>query len=849
MTQGRLAVSLVIPNYNGAPHLPDCLTSLQQLEAPSDGYEIIVVDNGSADESTTLIRRQFPSVRLIEAGGNLGFAGACNLGAQQATGTFVAFVNNDMRLDSAWLRELLAPLEQHPDVAATSAKILSWNGQAIDFVGGSVNFYGHGFQPLVGRPAEEAEDMAPKPILFACGGSMATRRELFLRCGQFDEDYFAFFEDIDLGWRLWVLGYRVLFVPTAIAYHKGHATGSKLPAHQIRALYERNALATVIKNYDDANLARVLPAALLLASKRALVYGGVDLKGYRPWAPATEDTEVVKREGLSHVIAVADLAESADRMWAKRQAVQEGRRRSDREILALLDVPFQTNCLDKDYMETQRRVQEVFGVDRIFADTATAPSVLVISNDTVNARMAGPGIRAWEMARVLARAPGLGEITLAVPNEDPLCASQFRTATYGSTTGRGLRELAAAHDVLVVQGFVLHLFPFLAQLGKVLVVDLYDPFTLENLHVFARDPMEERTTVHQSHLGVLNAQIQVGDFFLCASEKQRDYWIGMLAANNRINPYQYDADPTLRRLIDVVPFGLPAEPPRRNVGALKGVYPGIDADDRVILWGGGIWEWFDPLTLIRAVARIRATRPEVKLFFMGIRHPNPLVPNMAMTERAINLARVLGLEGTGVFFHEWVPYEERQDYLLDADVGVSLHFDHLETRFSFRTRVLDYIWAGLPVVCSGGDAIGDLVEARGLGRVVAYEDVDGLVAALLAVLDEPGGRALYAERFRAVAAELTWERVLDPLVRFCGDPHPAADRLGQVNEVPVAPARQSGRHRAQPISLLAPPPVPTPVWRLPHRAVAYLRMGGPRRLWEEARSYVRWLCLRGLGSE
>jgi glycosyltransferase involved in cell wall biosynthesis len=474
--------------------------------------------------------------------------------------------------------------------------------------------------------------------------------------------------------------------------------------------------------------------------------------------------------------------------------------------------------------------------------------VLVISNDTVDARMAGPGIRAWEMAKMLATAPGLGTVTLAAPNDDPLCGPGFRTAAYGSTTGRGLRELAEAHDVLVVQGFVLHLFPFLARMGKVLVVDLYDPFTLENLHVFSHDPMDERTTVHQSHLGVLNAQLQVGDFFLCASEKQRDYWIGMLAANNRINPHQYDADPTLRQLIDVVPFGLPAEPPRREPGALRGVYPGIAADDRVILWGGGIWEWFDPLTLIRAVARLRATRPEIKLFFMGIRHPNPLVPNMAMTERAIQLARELGLEGTAVFFHEWVPYEERHRYLLDADVGVSLHFDHLETRFSFRTRVLDYIWAGLPVVCSGGDAIGDLVENRGLGRVVGYEDVDGLVEALLAVLDAPGGRAAYAERFRAVAAELTWERALVPLVRFCGAPHPAADRVAEAPDLGTAAASAPGvsRRAPAPTSLLAPAPVPTPLHRLPRRALTYLRMGGPTRLWQEMQSYVRWLLLRGL---
>ena len=372
---------------------------------------------------------------------------------------------------------------------------------------------------------------------------MAARRELFLRAGGFDEDYFAFFEDIDFGWRAWVLGYRVLFVPSATTYHKGHATGSRLPAHQLRVLYERNALTTAIKNYDDANLARVLPASLLLMGKRAQVYGHIHDDPYRVWTDAPEETETVKRVGISEVIALAELARDAEKIWAKRAEVQAARARSDRDILPLLETPFQTNCLDEQYMEIQKTVQRVFGIEEMFARGTTKPRVLVISNDTVNERMAGPGIRSWEMAKVLAQHQ---PVTLAVPNDDPLRGDGFEVVGYGSTLGRGLRKLAADHDVLVVQGFVLHLFPFLGEIGKTIVVDLYDPFTLENLHVYSHDPIGERLNTHEAHLGVLNAQIQAGDFFMCASEKQRDYWLGMLSANNRINPPQYDADPTLR---------------------------------------------------------------------------------------------------------------------------------------------------------------------------------------------------------------------------------------------------------------------------------------------------------------
>ena len=835
------SAAVVIPNYNGLEHLQDCLTSLRDL-GYRGAYEVVVVDNASSDGSGEWIRSHFPDVRVIDAGSNLGFAGACNLGARESDCAVVAFLNNDMRVDQRWLTELTEPFTEHFDVIATGGKILSWNGKAIDFVGGQVNFYGHGFQPMHGRPAEDAANLVTAPALFACGGSMAARRESFVKIGGFDEDYFAFFEDIDFGWRSWVLGHRVLFVPAATAYHKGHATGSRLPAHQLRLLYERNAIVTAIKNYDEANLARVLPASLLLMGKRAQVYGHIADEPYRVWSDAPEATETVKRAGISEVIALAELARDAEKIWRKRAAVQTARARSDREILPLLETPFQTNCLDEQYMEIQKTVQRVFGIEEIFASKTAAPRVLVISNDTVNERMAGPGIRSWEMAKVLSRQQ---PVTLAVPNDDPL--DGFEVVGYGSTLGRGLRKLAADHDVLVVQGFVLHLFPFLAEMGKTIVVDLYDPFTLENLHVYSHDPIDERLSTHDAHLGVLNAQIQAGDFFLCASEKQRDYWLGMLSANNRINPPQYDADPTLRTLIDVVPFGIGPQPPKRTAPALKGVYPGIEATDRVILWGGGIWEWFDPLTLIRAVGRIRQTRPEVKLFFMGTRHPNPMVPEMAMTARAIELARELGLEGTAVFFNAWVPYEERHNYLLDADVGASLHFDHLETRFSFRTRVLDYIWAGLPIVCTRGDAIGDLVEAHGLGRVVDYGDEDGLVDALLAILDAPGGRAAFEERFSSIAPELVWDRALAPLARFCATPKLAADRLAGLGLFQTGIEATNERQRAlKRGGLLAPAPPPTPLLALPLRAASYLRMGGLPRLWQEARSYVRWLKIRGV---
>ena len=150
----------------------------------------------------------------------------------------------------------------------------------------------------------------------------------------------------------------------------------------------------------------------------------------------------------------------------------------------------------------------------------------------------------------------------------------------------------------------------------------------------------------------------------------------------------------------------------------------------MLLWAGSLLDWQDPLTLIRAVATLAARRPDVKLFFMGTKHPNPLVAPMRVVEESRALARDLGVLDRHVFFNDWVPYEQRARYLAEADLGVSTHREHLETHFAFRTRMLDYVWAGLPIVCTRGDVFADLVAARGLGAAVPPGDVDALAQAI-----------------------------------------------------------------------------------------------------------------------
>ncbi len=392
--------------------------------------------------------------------------------------------------------------------------------------------------------------------------------------------------------------------------------------------------------------------------------------------------------------------------------------------------------------------------------------VLVLTDDRLGTRMAGPAIRACELVRHLRNAVAAELVSLQAvePGWDP------GFPVTGGVTGGKLVALARGFDVLVAGGFVFAQHPELFRLGKHTVLDLYDPMLLEELAGTAGGTLDRM--LYAEHHRYLADQMRVADFMICASERQRDYWLGRLCALGRLGPEAFTDDPSARRLLGVVPFGLPTHPPVPGRKRIKGILTGVAESDRVLLWGGGIWDWLDPLTPIRAMSQ--RSDSDLKLVFAGTQSPNPTTPPMAMALRARELAAELGVLGSKVFFlDEWVPYEERGSLLLEADGGFSAHLEHLETRFSFRTRILDYLWAGLPVLTSTGDAMGDLVEGKGLGLAMEPGDVAGWLNAFNRFSDQEW-QLTRAERVRTIAPTLNWERAIGPLVVYCTAPYTTA---------------------------------------------------------------------------
>jgi len=359
MSRSASEVSVVTINWNGKQHLSHLLPSL----VPLGPKEIIVVDNGSEDDSVTFLRDHFPQVKIIQNQINLGFAEPNNLAARSARGNILALVNNDMRVHSEWLKNALQRMDRYRVVGS---RILDWEGKKVDYNGSSLQYLGYALQKDLGELAHRVSHR--DEILFPCGGAMLIDRELFLRLGGFDQDYFAIFEDVDLGWRVWLSGDKIAYAPDSIVYHRGHSTLASQGNSKVRYLMHRNALLTIIKNYEEDSFRRILPLALIMAIKRAVRCSGVRKESFHFWSEQQENRPASDQlqDALIHLVAVEDVLDSLPETLSKRKRIQALRKRSDAEILNLFEDPLRAIVDDPEYIEQEIRYLKLLRLDELF---------------------------------------------------------------------------------------------------------------------------------------------------------------------------------------------------------------------------------------------------------------------------------------------------------------------------------------------------------------------------------------------------------------------------------------------------------------------------------------------------
>jgi GT2 family glycosyltransferase len=252
-------VSVIIPNWNGIAHLPVCLDSLvRQTYKP---VEVIVVDNASTDGSRELVQESYSWAHVEALAENQGFTGACNAGLRAAQGEIVILLNNDTEAEPDWVEQVVAAFGRHPEAGMVASKMLLFDRRDHLHTAGD-------FVRIDGRPGNRGVWQADGPeyseermVFSACGGSSAYRRAMLDEIGLLDDDYFFSLEDVDLGWRAQLSGWRCVYAPGAVVYHKLKATGGGITS----SYYDgRNLIWLIAKNY---------PGDLLRRHWRAVVGG------------------------------------------------------------------------------------------------------------------------------------------------------------------------------------------------------------------------------------------------------------------------------------------------------------------------------------------------------------------------------------------------------------------------------------------------------------------------------------------------------------------------------------------------------------------------------------------------
>ena len=363
--------------------------------------------------------------------------------------------------------------------------------------------------------------------------------------------------------------------------------------------------------------------------------------------------------------------------------------------------------------------------------------------------MAGPGIRYWEMAHAFERR-GYQTILLSRHIEQGFPSGHLTFA--GKASFRNLFTWIRRTDYTIQPGSPLAILISLL-FRKRIIFDQYDPVIFEFLE---RRPSTVSGMLRKSAMLLLwkirqRLILRFGRGFLVANEKQKDFLIGQLT----LLGYRNKLDS-----ITVLPFGLTAVKPVKTGFVLRGTK--IKDTDLLLVWGGGIWDWFDPFSLLHALAKIKASRDDIKAYFPGLKPPSPDTRKMAVVDEFLSEARRLGLLDTTVFVNTgWTSYEKRGDYLLEADAGISLHRNSMETHFAFRTRILDYVWAGLPIISSRGDSWAEEIDRKGLGITVPCGDIEEVAQAIIKLADDKAFRRQCALQVKALSNDYSWDALVE----------------------------------------------------------------------------------------
>ncbi|MEE8484003.1 MAG: glycosyltransferase family 4 protein [Nitrospinota bacterium] len=395
--------------------------------------------------------------------------------------------------------------------------------------------------------------------------------------------------------------------------------------------------------------------------------------------------------------------------------------------------------------------------------------VAVFATEPVTEKVGGLGIRQLECARALSRRFDVRLLsTFAVGDHK----EKFSVIELPDYRPHSVEAQVRWADVICTTRPDADFLRLVKTFKKPVAVDLFASLYFERLEdMRLRRMTPEQTSIHYSGMiEDLRRHLSLGDFFICASERERDYYLGILTNLGKLRPEIYRKDKQFLSIIAVVPFGIPKAEPKRGQSIIRGKIPGVGKNDFLIVSSGSLWDWYDYETPIRAMARLKRSCPKVKLVYLGVKHP-ALKRMPKAYKKLVNLAEKHRVLGKNVFIHpEWIPYDRRERYLTEADAGLASFTDHIENRFAFRIRVVDYLWGNLPVITNPGNTLSEFIGQKGLGEVFPFGDDKVLAEKIKSLASRPGVLREIKKRIFKEKKAFHWESILKPLVNFCSKP-------------------------------------------------------------------------------
>lgn len=373
--------------------------------------------------------------------------------------------------------------------------------------------------------------------------------------------------------------------------------------------------------------------------------------------------------------------------------------------------------------------------------------VALLSSHPVGTKMAGPGIRYYKLMEHLS---SHFEVALFSPSYN------YDGVSIPIRPLGDWKKESSKYDVLITQGYRIPV-SFISRFRGKRIIDMYTPLIIEYLeHTGGKRRWKHRAIVLKTLYLLKKA-----DAILVANERQINFYAGLMTGWGLIGGKDYLLDRTLMRKFILLPSGIDEKiPEKRDLLKSRGIR---EEGDFIFVWNGGLWRWFDPIIAVRAIKLLRDEGLNVKLLFLGRKTPSREEEGIDLVDEVHGFASEYGLIGKGVFFYdEWVEYEVAKSIIAECDAGLCTFRDTLEARISFRTRFLDYLECGIPVVWTDGDYFSDLLKKAG-GITVPGGDVNALVEGMRRVIERRDEERM---RILELRKHFLWKKVIEPLIDF-----------------------------------------------------------------------------------